>query len=614
MNVDRSNVNSSTNGSKYFGFGSQILSAAKDVEPMLLSLYLFGGITIILTILAGLLFFIREYAYNFKSRKSRQSVIENNLDYHWNRTANNREVLTSQKSDIWKELDHHGSYWSSKIVSSAPMVSDGTFSQSPSLKSPSGRICEKSDSSFEEHLFLSAMPEQKNYTQIPIQREISMRHQLLPPPAPLDVVSAREAFSVGNRFFFYTGVHGDFNSSGKIVYGTDDLMKLCPKNVEFPVTPRLEVDDFAFNRKNHFDIEKWVANPLFSVNMERYNSVWKVDRAIRELSLFLTNNKTSPIVSGDSVTKKILIVKLLVFGANDKNFSNPNIYLAEFNNLMERIISTGTIFNLLQDANDMICGALVDFVLRYIWCHLRYMSRDHKAIDRQFETWKLGSPYIQRHHVLFRYLCATQLGIYTVGNLNLQRLKDTENKLSTMMNFMAVDSSCNDYLGFIPVISQAVEFVDRVASQRMFYDLILVIIEKHKDCCMNDYLIEDEDNLKPLIQHGFWVKNDAQVREIAQEIHLMVVEKYPQTMSWWKDIEGGRRYIGPLSFRFKENMNDVLKGKSKKSQARMEINNNNSDSKNVINPSDNSSSNNIDNGDRCNNSASNMSFPGSFNF
>lgn len=541
-----------------------------EYEPLVQSLYIFGILVFGLTVFSAFVFVIREYVFTFRNRKKQEFINENKLDHYWsspsangnstntNEVSDNLNLMNNDKQKHWprstfsptvaNEYRNKSVLKQFEDVSSVSSWDNHEFvtSREPGLQTEGSHAFNGGSNYFGKADGDGGMGGRKliykDKEKLPLEKKNPYNY--------LEIIPTSESSNKesGSTFYYYTGVQGNIiPKNGKKVYTFSEIITLRPKSDEFPTSSKIQLSDFNSDTrkggKSERELKKMITTPVLNLQETKFYSAWKAGKAVKELSIFLTNDVIPPLAMHDTVTKKIMIIKLLAIGASDKSLSNPNIYLADFNTFMNRLIDTGIIFDLLNDSKPIIARALVDLLLRYIWCHWQFRTSNHRAIVSQFKSWRFSSPSIQPHHVLFRYLCNIELGIYAVGRMDLQALRDSENKILSLLNYLAVNSFCNDYIGFIPIISQAVEVTDRVLSQRIFYDLLLAIIEKHRDCCMDDYLMEDQVHLKPLVQHGFWIQNDAHVRKTAENIHYLIVERYPQTMSWWKEIEGGRIYI-----------------------------------------------------------------------
>ena len=79
----------------------------------------------------------------------------------------------------------------------------------------------------------------------------------------------------------------------------------------------------------------------------------------------------------------------------------------------------------------------------------------------------------------------------------------------------------------------------------MFYDILMILLKYHCQCCMTVYLGENYSELKVLIQHGLWYKQDKKIITKSKEILNYLKNQY-SWIDWDVDINNGKKFI-PLS-------------------------------------------------------------------
>lgn len=470
--------------------------------PLYNALIWFALASGVLIVVLGVAFAIREYVHTLRSRQKREYINENKLDYYWSSAAGRNEEVIVKDADLeLKELQNGDNHW--------PRGAFPTYQRS------------QEPSETAEPLFTAAEPASNQI-------------------AHLDCIDKQTTGS-GNTLFHYTGVQGEHGTHNGIhKYSVETLMRLRPSEMAPIPSPMLLPDEVAEEQGTHV-IKRWITEPALKLVPTVFYSSWRAEKAMQEVQALLTNGPGT--AAHDTASRKLMVMKLLAIGAPTRRLSNPNVFLPQYNALVDKLVTTGALFDLLQELAPKMTRALVDLIIGHAWCHWQYRRSRNKAVVAQFKDWRFAAPEVQPHHVLFRRLIDVELGLYATGREDIGAARAAENRLLTILNYMAVNSICNDYTGMIPVLAYATERTERVITQRALYGLLLATVTQHKDCCMREYLVEDTIYLKPLVQHGLWIENDKLVRQIAENVHLVIVAKYSLAMAWWQEIEGGKRFV-----------------------------------------------------------------------
>lgn len=264
----------------------------------------------------------------------------------------------------------------------------------------------------------------------------------------------------------------------------------------------------------------------FSVNIPPayHLNTFQNNKIINEIKCSLIEGR-----SLDLSSKSILILKLVSMGVNQEN---PNYFLNSFNETIEFITDTGIIFELIEKINNEYLKVLLtEMVLNYCYEHWNFNQND------KFDL------IVQSRITIFRILCNMKLGISSVENLSPQIRNYTEFKVQTVFRELTRRSHCNDYLEMIPMVSQAVAISHMNNLKYLFYNILFIILKNHGPCCMRDYLKDKQTDLKALIQHGFWYKNDRKIIDKTNEIFNFLVQLNSQIYSWYSEISEGKIFV-----------------------------------------------------------------------
>ncbi|KAI5956788.1 hypothetical protein KGF54_000405 [Candida jiufengensis] len=214
----------------------------------------------------------------------------------------------------------------------------------------------------------------------------------------------------------------------------------------------------------------------------RFSNAWQACNKIEEIRITLFE-------SNDKFTKIFGLLQLSSIGKHDLVFDNPNIFLTSFNEFIEELIDSCIIFELFTLCNNWLQLLIIEFFLMYCWSHAKYQDSDSKCkiIKQQFIKWNLSKPTIQNKFLIFRILCNLYLGIKSLTTIKF--LKENEIKLCIVLKDFIKHSLCNDYIHYLPMLIKAIDVSNNQEKLKIFfYEMIKILILKHKKCCMNEYL------------------------------------------------------------------------------------------------------------------------------
>lgn len=273
-----------------------------------------------------------------------------------------------------------------------------------------------------------------------------------------------------------------------------------------------------------------------------YDSAWAAEKAITKIRASLD----APEMVLDLALKRIHLLTLFSIGASHRALDNPNYFLPAFNDLMEAMLDAGTLFEILEGVGSFSQRTLMELVVAYCWSHWDFKPQRAPDIMAQFHVWNLPAPLVQPHAAIFRYLCNFALGLCTVKRIDRRDLVEAEFRVHTLMREITRCASCHDYIGILPMLSQAMRLTDIFRVKALFYLVLQILLSNHSTCCMSDYLLEPLLDLKVLVQHGLWHCNHIKVTEKAYEIYIFLKSHNPSLItSWWDEIDGGRINVMP---------------------------------------------------------------------
>ncbi|KAG7665632.1 uncharacterized protein J8A68_000838 [[Candida] subhashii] len=280
-------------------------------------------------------------------------------------------------------------------------------------------------------------------------------------------------------------------------------------------------------------------NTNIQIPISQFDQAWKLTRVIFEI-------KNSIINSQCPVEKSLAVLQLISIGkCQNLVRGNPNTYLESFNDCMEEIIDNGSIFIVFNEINPNLQLQLVEVILTYCWNHYRYYDyQDEKPqssthiILTQFKKWNLKQPIIQTRTTIFRILCNLQLGLYSIQSTPAKLLSEIELKIALVIREAIKHSICNDYIGYIPMLAQAVDVTNLTRNKIFFFEILKILISNHCQCCMEHYIHDSNVELKSVVQFGLYNDSEFVVAK-ANEILEILIKNDPKIAGWRIETEEG---------------------------------------------------------------------------
>lgn len=467
-------------------------------DGLLEALYIFGALLFGFLIITGISFGVREYTYSLKKRRQMFSsgsvwTVDSGISLHGATDRITHEAIIQQV--------RNPAYPSLKQQLNKDNLNE--------IYSPSA------NSEFDEARFTDARE-----TARPLEKDQQIEF------TPLEVVQDSPIYSSNSLDELLSD--NDLlktSNANKKIYSIKELFSLKPAEYHGrPLSGNECLEIQSVNQAMKLSIP---------VEQIKFQSAWTAEKTLTEISLYLTDEMVPRQPINDTSTKKIAILRFIAIAASSHNFRNPNVFLTPLTRTMDSLIDTGMIFDILSDTNPYMFKSLIEVVLQYCYAHWHFsLTPTDSIINYQFVKWKMNLPVIQPHHVIFRYLANLELGIYSAAKMNIDSVKSSESKIVTMLIYFTENAHCNDYMGFVPLIAQAVDYSERVYCQTLFYDLLHTLVKNHCNCCMEEYLKDDKSELKSIVQCGFWIKNDPAIRQLTEKIHMIVLDKNPKAMRY----------------------------------------------------------------------------------
>ncbi|CAH2350389.1 hypothetical protein CLIB1423_01S08988 [[Candida] railenensis] len=295
-----------------------------------------------------------------------------------------------------------------------------------------------------------------------------------------------------------------------------------------------------------------------------FQSAYTADRQINEASFLLLHTTASDMISGISIRDEVFIKTMSVLNVVSIGFTsigNPNYFLNSFSELVVTLIDTGNIFNLVEEIVSVpLQQEFISMVLIYFWSNWVYRSGVSKLSQRlrtqvevQLHQWKMTEPDLIAPPSILRALLNLELGFHGLRKIDDKYKRTLTEKNRELLKFICKDARCNDYLGFLPLISQAIGVTKISENLLIFYDLALEIITQHGKCCMSMYITDTTSGLKELVQHGLWIQHHYTVCERANSIYYTLKEQgYKEVESWMEEVHRGRTYVSSSVVEFEK--------------------------------------------------------------
>lgn len=301
----------------------------------------------------------------------------------------------------------------------------------------------------------------------------------------------------------------------------------CKKKYKYTLLNLCEIDmnqakntpDITLKQNQNVDFLN-IAKFSITIPMVTFNSALEANKTIKNVRKILFDNKS------DSISKSLQLLLILGIGASYNFLDNPNYFISIFNDFIESIVDSGIVFHLLKYVNINIQKMFIDMIITYVWSHWVFKHQKNFFIYDKFKKWKLYEPTVQNHETLFRLICNMELGIFSVKNMDKKLKLQSEIKINCLMRECILNSYCNEYISFIPMLLQAIRFVKFYSIKSFFYEFLFIIIQCHHECCMKSYLNDPKTDLVNILLLGLADTKNTKVFKKSTKIHLFLSKKY----------------------------------------------------------------------------------------
>lgn len=261
---------------------------------------------------------------------------------------------------------------------------------------------------------------------------------------------------------------------------------------------------------------------LLSLIPETKLSTYETNKLINSIKLDLIDKNL------DITSKSLALFMLISLGVNE----NHVFFMHSFNDLIEFLIDTGLIFNIIE-ATPVVNLKLLTIEMLLNYC---YQHWNAKKTEENLS--------IQSRITIFRLLCNIKLEVTLLENLQPDMLHKMEFKIQSTIREIIKKNYCHDYFEFIPMISQAISISQTHSVKYLFYDILYLMVSQHYNCCMRDYISDQNTGLKYLVQHGFWSEHNERLIGKVDEIYEFLKSNgFENVQNWYQETNYGKKYI-----------------------------------------------------------------------
>ncbi|KAK6203422.1 uncharacterized protein RJT21DRAFT_139164 [Scheffersomyces amazonensis] len=521
------------------------------------AVYIFLLLVFSTVVLGALLFGIREYYLSIRY-KPNSATSDKVRKSNWNNAIVSSKIAKDQKDHKDQEFSSHSQYQMKKVTDK---ISNDEEWNEISINEERSRISSGIVSQLSENQQLP-VSEYSQYKENPVTVTNSTEGGLLTNDSlDVQVVKTIKVFhddNVNSPEFSEHSITKFLQSEFKEVEGLKQYKKGNKYNYKQLNEIRDTVISSIFStltseeKESHCIRMTSVLRYSLPIPKTSFTSVYFADRVIGEIRTNLLGTNSENL---DNTTKSIEILKLLSIGVSYNLFDNPNYFIPIFNDFITDIIDTNAVFELLKDLNSNSQSLLIEMILIYCWSHYNFKKSNNSSIKIQFQAWKLQEPVIQPRYNIFRFLCNVLLGLSIIDYIPTSVRMEDELKTFVLLREAVKGSLCNEYISMVPMFAQAVDVTQLSDIKYLFYELLKLLVSKHVKCCMDDYLQQNDIDLKAILQHGFWNKHQNKVSRKTREIYQILLDNgYSQVRSWRKEVGDGQIYVpsAPLQLEMPE--------------------------------------------------------------
>ncbi|KAG7193867.1 uncharacterized protein KQ657_005065 [Scheffersomyces spartinae] len=269
-----------------------------------------------------------------------------------------------------------------------------------------------------------------------------------------------------------------------------------------------------------------------------FETLWQADKMISGIRRVVLDPGNSS--NEATVAKGIEVLKMISIASTtfDRMGNlNPNFFLPQYNDLIEVLIDTGAVFDVVDKVTDTAKVLFIDSTIKHLWSHLTYRESDTLMIEMAFSQFKT-EPYLKPRKTIFRLFCNLRLGIHLIkapGNI----LKRFETQLIIFSSELVKKIRCNEHISLIPMLAQAIDLSVDTQIKYFFYQITHKIIVLHNDCCIGESLDDDSLDIKAIIQHGMWKLQNHLIRSIAKDTFEILCLIRPGVIMWQRELLKG---------------------------------------------------------------------------
>ncbi|CAI5760557.1 unnamed protein product [Candida verbasci] len=236
--------------------------------------------------------------------------------------------------------------------------------------------------------------------------------------------------------------------------------------------------------------------------------------------------------STDVISQNLFMIKLISISKCTTTI-NPNIFFQLFVEIMESLIDSNYF---VKFTNKFLKVLIVELVLSFSWYHFRFnnyeMKNDYK-ITKHLELRSL-QPFILTRNLIFKNLINFQMNIINYHNFTNVEI-EIDLKIGLIIRELINHSHCNDYIGFITILQNSMNNCNNGRNKFFYIEILKLLIMKHKNCCMVDYLNDvNNTQLKSIImKHG----DDKLITDKLMEVILILVKINSNFLQWKLDFK-----------------------------------------------------------------------------
>jgi len=290
----------------------------------------------------------------------------------------------------------------------------------------------------------------------------------------------------------------------------------------------------------------------------RYSTeqLFAISLTVQKPSVFLRCIPITEILKSEEIEKKLTQIQTIVLAKREKSCSrqlyllmlvsltrNPAINVVEhFVNFIETLIYGRSFYKIYSNCILKLQVLLLNMLNNFFIYQWNSETRNSLQIPVKSQIWESITPYVLNKKKLLQlithYFCI-------MGTLHHDFGSYWGSYAHTLLKNTIRELHCSEFRDSLPVICLFLAKNGESNIKLEMYTQIKALIEEHYLCCLKDSITTNSD-LKRIIQHGIYCRQDNGIKECSQEMIKFLCSRNKDIGNWLMEINNSSTYVSPV--------------------------------------------------------------------